>query len=726
MLKRAGLWSKFDLFYDRLRAETKANANINLVNPGSFTLTEYGGVSYEAGYGTKYNGTSGYLDSGWVQATHASKYQTTNNHIGSWEVSNVANTNDPTMSVIGTGRINLITRTGGGGYSSALSATTILTSGTSSTSVGHTVATRTGNAFAVHKNGSTTPATTGTFSSSTAVSARSLVFGARNNAGTIDQFSSRYVWFLHVGAYLTPAEVNALYAALAVYAEAGRSYDLYASSVLNAGIPVGVDATGLGSSAYPFLTLDKAATTVSAGGHIYLNGDNASPTAYKHATRLQMGNYELAAVEALGAKLQATTSTAEVLNVAPGAGGHARIGALIIDGQNANPQGVELSNSETATYQVTLNGTKIERTTYAGIWTSNIICFGQLTLNDVVIDLADGATTVQHRLGAGASVTVNGGTFTNSSLSTGSFAALFDLRTVAAGTSASFTDVTADAVMKSTYAGGSITGLLFENIAQVTISGGDISVDGSAAAKATNGLTIQASQTTNDAQNVTFNVASVSLTIKANAAGSAKGITVGFDGTTDTDYSNGKLDDGVINECLITGADTDTQTSGFHAYLIASHSTCLFTNNVAIKCWLGFGVKEAAPSTRGGTVTDFTRYGVIYKASRAGCDTTGVTTTSVAGNDGAIHVAGVTNPTTGNNCVGTTHSNNFHINDGADDVVFVQIDEDQDVTLSGNTYYNRSGTLAEFPWQYKGVNYATFEDWKREVEPDAQWYDPFA
>ena len=57
-------------------------------------------------------------------------------------------------------------------------------------------------------------------------------------------------------------------------------------------------------------------------------------------------------------------------------------------------------------------------------------------------------------------------------------------------------------------------------------------------------------------------------------------------------------------------------------------------------------------------------------------------------------------------------------------VIFVDIDAGQDVTLTGNNYFNRSGTLDALPFRYHGTSYATFEAYQAAVEPTATNVDP--
>lgn len=718
LMQTVGALDSTDVFWDVFGAEDAANEVINLIAPGVKSLTKVGTTVQAQGYGAKGDASTGYYDTNFVLGSDGVRFQTSAGGIVTSEASNVANSNIPIASVIGTttGRTGLVPRTGGSQYGAALNVSTTAgtAGGSATTSIGHFGVQRNGNTVVAYKNGAL--AGWSYSLAATAVLGRSLYWLARNNNGTADQFSARYARFLMIGNY-SAAQMAAIAEGFDAYISVMLAPLMYASAVSYGGIPIGSDSTGLGSSAAPFLTIDTVNSSSAATQTIMLNGDPNSPQPYKHASRLSLQAGGLDSVEPHGATLQATTG-AEVLLISAAA----TIGHITIDGQSVNTQGIELSNTPTEPFDVAINSTDIAACTLFAIWTSATKCYARLTLTDATGDLSVGRGFFEHYLGAGASFVLDGGTFVHTGVTSGAAAGLANLLGQEAGATVSVNPTHADITMDATMSGASLTIVNIRDVEGAYVSG-DYTVDGNNAAKAINLITITASQRSPALESGSFIVENVTAELSAAALGSSKGITIGYDGTTDFDASNGKLNGGVVRNCAITGADAATQTSGFHAILIASWADTLVENCVLTKCYLGFGIKESRPTIRGGSVTDFTAYGVVLKGSKTGTVVTGVTTKSIAGNNGTRHFDAHVNTTTGNNCQETWVTENNFVNDGATGVIFVDVDVGQDIHFSGNNYYNKSGTLDAFPWRYHGVNYATFAAWKAAVEPDATSFD---
>lgn len=725
--KSIGVWQKLDVLWIPTGAESEGNLAINLKSPGNYTLTKVGAVAHHPFYGVKGDGTTGYYNTNWIPGTNGVNYQTNSSHVGSLEFSNVASTSDPTLSVIGTGRISLVPRTGGGQYTSALNANTTsgATGGTSSTSVGHTCVTRTADAVSTYKDGSLSSAWSHTAPTSTAVVVQTLFLLAINNSGTPTSFSSRFLGAWHAGGYLTPEENASLYLALSVYIAKMRSRESHASSVSWNGIPVGSDTTGIGAPSNPWLTLDQANTSAGTNEIIVLNGSPSSPTVYTAATTLALTNKSVqpSSGNPLGAKIRATSTTTEVIGVNPGNNGVAKIGAIIVDGQNVNPECIELSNTPTVLYDLHMEGTKVQDATLYGIWSSSVPAFARVTLTNCTFALTAARACIVFFGGTGARLDISGGTYsiTNANLSgNGGIYVTSNVPDV------SFTmrdNTTVDVTIDAAFVGSSVTAVRLDNV-QASITGAAITVDGTAANKVCQGITLRP---TNDAfaQDMGgFVVRDTTINITTFAGSSAAGVWVGWDGASEGDESNGLLNGGIIDNVTVTGGGPDSQVGGFHGIAVSSHADTEVTNCTVDTVGIGFVLKASSPHVDGCTAIDCTSSYFLLKGSRPGTIVENSRSTSTAGNAGP-HISGHVNDIVPPyDCAGTIVRNNNCVNDGAIGVIFVDIAAGQDITLTGNNYFNRSGTLDALPFRYHGTSYATFAAYQAAVEPTATNVDP--
>lgn len=721
MLDMTGLLEKIDVFWDFIGAESIANACINLASPGDYTLTQVGSIQHAQGYGAKGDGSAGYFRTGWVPGTNGVQYQTSNCHLGAWEMANVANTSDTVAGAFGTGNLLLVTRTGPNQILAAgnTSTTTGTNGGTVTNSSGYTLMSRLGTTVDTYKDGNTSAVWSYTAGSATAVIGHDLYILARNSAGTPISFSARTLGLLHAGAALSAAEQATLYAIFADYIERIQGTNIYASAAAYNDIPLGV-STNIGSIVAPLLTVDSADTAAGTGKTIRLNGNPSSPSVYTHGSRLSLTGYGIRCANgARGAKLRATSTTLEVLLVSSAA----RIGDIIVDGQNTNPQCVELAAGSSG-YLVRLAGTKLQDATLYGLWTSGAASYASVDLQDVDISLQNARGCVNWLGKTGQSLTVNGGTYTvaNAILSgQGGIVAI----TTEPGVGAEIIDAEIDVTIDALFSGTTVYGIRFDNIALARVDGATISLDTTAAQKVAQGIVFQPTKDANVQDMGGFSVQNTTIEIRTYPGASAVGIWVGYDGTQDADVSNGMLDGGRIESVTVTGADAAAQLGGMHGIGIASHADTQVINCAVNRAGIHYVIKESAPVVDGCVSTGARSSHYLFKGSRNGAAVRN--SRSVTNADGSgVHVEAHINDGTGNNCVGGVVENHEFLNDGGTSVRFVDVDANQDITFSGtNIYYNRSGTLNATPWRYHGISYATIEDW-RAIDPGAVWADPDA
>lgn len=322
---------------------------------------------------------------------------------------------------------------------------------------------------------------------------------------------------------------------------------------------------------------------------------------------------------------------------------------------------------------------------------------------------------------SGASLQVTGGTFTitNAILSgQGGIVAI----TAVPGCTASITGAVIDVTIDALLSGTSVTGIRLDNIATAVVEGADISVDGVAADKVMYGITLSPTRDANVQDMGGFRITDTTISIRTYPGSSSVAVAVGYDGTRDSDVSNGKLNGGVIDGVTITGADAGTQLGGMHGFLIGSHADTVITNSLVNRAGIHYVIKESSAVVENCVSTGASSTHYLFKGSRAGATVRNCTAVANADGSGTLFDAH-SNDGTGNNCqLGYVQDCNF-VNDGGTSVIFVDVGVDQDIQLSGNNYYNKSGTLSAYPWRYHGVNYATFAAWKAAVEPDATNFD---
>lgn len=82
-----GVWAKLDALWV-LAADTSANAKKNLVNPGTFDLTEQNSPTFSAQQGYTSNGTTSYLKTGFTPSTAGGNMTAHSGAIGHYSITN--------------------------------------------------------------------------------------------------------------------------------------------------------------------------------------------------------------------------------------------------------------------------------------------------------------------------------------------------------------------------------------------------------------------------------------------------------------------------------------------------------------------------------------------------------------------------------------------------------------------------------------------------------------
>ena len=73
-LKAAGIWSQLDTYY-MMAAHHEQASRLNWKSPGDFALEANGGITFTVDRGWQGDGSTGYLDTGWIPSSHGVNYQ---------------------------------------------------------------------------------------------------------------------------------------------------------------------------------------------------------------------------------------------------------------------------------------------------------------------------------------------------------------------------------------------------------------------------------------------------------------------------------------------------------------------------------------------------------------------------------------------------------------------------------------------------------------------------
>jgi hypothetical protein len=163
-----------------------------------------------------FNGTSNYINTGFIPLTHAVAMSDTNQRVSGYERTNTAITGRHIAGAFDSSTKCLFVnpRSGTNTYEGGANGTLGLV-GTSTDSRGFATAYRSGSTWAINKNG--VQAATASPASGAGLTTRALYIGALNNAGTAGQFRGVAVGFVCIGAAMTDPQELAFYNALQSY-----------------------------------------------------------------------------------------------------------------------------------------------------------------------------------------------------------------------------------------------------------------------------------------------------------------------------------------------------------------------------------------------------------------------------------------------------------------------------------------------------------------------------
>lgn len=203
-LKEGGIWSKLDVLYV-LAAHDSQAARVNWVGPGNFTLVEHDTLVFAANVG--YTGSAGYLSSGFIPATHATKATVSSACGGVWTGTINAGAVSDFCST-DTSRFNIRLRTGTDIVQ--VNGSQTFGAGAVSESSGHLAANISGSDFTYYLNG----AVGGTATSAPLALATGelALFSIGNN-----NFSGRQVKLAYFGSALTSGEAAAAHSIFNTY-----------------------------------------------------------------------------------------------------------------------------------------------------------------------------------------------------------------------------------------------------------------------------------------------------------------------------------------------------------------------------------------------------------------------------------------------------------------------------------------------------------------------------
>jgi hypothetical protein len=216
--KSAGTWALTDDYWG-LWGENAPQALTSLKQLR--LCTAVAAPTFTADRGYVFNGTTQYLDSGFVPSTHAVAMTGSNLRAAAYERTNVTTS----TYVLGAGgddansNVRFIPRTASSTMQAALnSALTNHATGITD-SRGYSAASRSGSTYATYKNGvsagSGVPGTTGT-----TLTVRSIFIGATNSAGVAGTFRAASVGLIAVGGTLSAPQELAQYTNVQAWATA--------------------------------------------------------------------------------------------------------------------------------------------------------------------------------------------------------------------------------------------------------------------------------------------------------------------------------------------------------------------------------------------------------------------------------------------------------------------------------------------------------------------------
>ena len=211
-LKDAGIWALLDIYYV-MAAHDEQASRLNWKNPAAFTLEANGVITFTADRGWQGDGSSGYLDTGWIPSVNGVNYQLNSASFGGYSRTDIAE-DSQIMGVSKTtttqAASQLLPRRPANVFLSRINQLVLGgTGGASANSLGLFVARRSAsNSHQLYKNGVLQSTSADT---PTALPPFSFYISAQNVDGAAVSFSTRQLASAFTGAAMSESQQLALY-----------------------------------------------------------------------------------------------------------------------------------------------------------------------------------------------------------------------------------------------------------------------------------------------------------------------------------------------------------------------------------------------------------------------------------------------------------------------------------------------------------------------------------
>lgn len=494
---------------------------------------------------------------------------------------------------------------------------------------------------------------------------------------------------------------------------------VYVSSVAANGIQIGNDTTGDGTPQKPYLTIDKGFTSTPAGQSLWLNGDPATPTDYRHATFLNITKaITIDAVRPWGASISSTTTAARAVNVAATSGAAVVFGAVIIDGRGLCPAAVSVGQ-QTTLMALTFNRTKLKDFTTSGL---SMAVTSRISLSCLSADFSNTATDVSQGAiswldaSTGSSAVIKNCTGTINS-QTGTTYGMIRIRGAVAGLPADVSDNNFTMVVKSGLAGSGVHhGILLENM----IASADrnvLNLSGGSANHAIHGIVVTPSPAA-PAYSITGSHANDNV-VNHNGV---SGIIVMLGQDVQGSAADGVSSTAEARRNACTGSATG-QANGLHGILAGANITAtvaanrISTTALALIDKVGSGCLFAA-----NLCIDSTQASLRIKGAQNGryrqntfIEAAGYAGTFILGTNNDV-------PTVTNSAGCIVEGNIAYAPSLAAGGKFVSETASQDISYANNGYYAIGSATA--PWTVDASNYANLAAWQGAHEASALGVDP--
>jgi hypothetical protein len=727
-LKLEGIWSSLDICYDGT-AETSQQALINWITPGSFTGTGNGTYTQNPNIGWKFDGSTGYIDTGWNPSVDAVHLTATDAALLVYD-----NTNPGALSQIdfGVAAANFLEINGRSTSNNILGPVNVTSSANAAgpgnsvlTSVGTAIASRSGSTTSWYHNGvsvgSYAPASSG-------LPTATMTIGARNTGGARDTFSSKVISFVCAGANIPNAQNFHGVVQAYINKVAPNPSIIYVSNNVGNGLPVGSDTTGVGSLSAPLLTIDAGLAAAGDGQIVSLNCDAGHHATYSSsAATITLTTNTGITAPAAGCATVNSTGGNQVITLSPTAGQTITLGPIIIDAQTTANY-CEFFTSETTPFTVNHTGTQCLNPVIDGYHAQG------LANDNHVLTFSGGGMSGTSSQACVTAFAAAGGSF---SFSNGWVCAITNLATASRG---------GILIQAADIGGATITLPISIDDAMISIG-----IDAAAPAGFYNGISIKnipSAQITNNNITISGHVSGtqgvpivitpvqyflgfilpafsgnfvVSGNTVVNTTDGGYGIQVAQDGASVNALGLGN--GGVVFNNDISG-DATAATNGVHGVLTGGGNDTIVHNNTCHT--LGFCVGDKYGN---GAISydnmgwDLYGRGIIIRGST---NFTSKHDTFIGDQSGSISAmielqdandAGPVVHSTGAIFLGgiwMTHGFNGP---------FVKVAANNQGNFSYNNYYGDAGSPASNAWSYQGVNY-TFTNWNAIIEPSAKNVDP--